>query len=135
MVTAITIHLMAALLLPQDSEQVGDPVDMGSFSEGSFDVPPEGWFDNYDAEVVSTLGIRPGVPHSGQDIGGGNATVTFPHPVTITINPPRVGFPIPGYSTAPRTVRVPAGLRYTGPDRNKNKIHDDLESSALDISN
>ncbi len=134
MIAIAGIQLLAALLLPQEMATL-DPNAPGSIDESSFNLPLQDWYDDPDAEAVSTLGIRPGVPHTGRDNGDGTATVTFPNPIAITISPPRIGFPIPGYNRTPRSIRVPAGSQFTGHDRNRNRIPDDLEMEMVDVRN
>lgn len=96
---------------------------------------PDDFFDDENApEPDPEFTIRPNVPYTRVRNPNGTATVRFTGATRVTIRPPRLVVPVPGYNRTPRTSYNPAGWQFTGPDTNNNWIPDDLENENVDVA-
>ena len=123
------VFAVALLVSPaQDQQQVGEDANQ------NYDYPAgwsgENWEDDPTAPPPDPeFTIRPNVGRTVVGRSGGNVTIRFTGPTVTTVRPP---WPVSG---GPRTLRLPAGAEYTGPDVNQNDIPDDLERRDVDVRN
>lgn len=124
---AMAIHAPA---LAQDTEMPVRPPEEYDY----IGLNADDFFDDVNApEPDPEYTIRPNVPYTKVRHPNGTATVRFTGRVRVTVRPPRMVVPIPGYNRTPRTSFVDDWV-ITGPDSNNNSIPDDLEMDWVDIS-
>lgn len=125
----LTAMAMTAALCCQDYQQeVGlEDESQQPYTEGGalpFDDQATYVVDPTPVEPDPLFTIRPGTPGTGRSVGGGRSTYTLTGSARITVRIPFVGS---------RTAILGPGTSFTGVDRNRNNIPDELERTEIDI--